>query len=183
METKPNIAHAAADIMNILAPFESAERHRAVQAALMLLGESQIISPKENNNFETNDGTLPSRAQIWLKQTGINSTQLDEVFHITGDQAEIIAASIPGKTDKEKTLNAFVLTGVSRLIAVGDAAFDDKLARQVCKSLGCYNDTNHASYLKDKGNRLAGSKEQGWKLTAPGLSHGAALIKEMATTN
>jgi hypothetical protein len=29
------------------------------------------------------------------------------------------------------------------------------------------------------GNNLAGSKDKGWKLTAPGMKKGADLIKEM----
>ena len=73
----------------------------------------------------------------------------------------------------------YVLTGIARLLATGEPSFDDKAARAACKNLGCLNETNHASYIKDRGNRMTGSKETGWKLTAPGLALGAALIKEI----
>jgi hypothetical protein len=36
--------------------------------------------------------------------------------------------------------------------------------------------------MKDKGNKIAGSKDAGWKLTAPGLVHGATLIKEVTAS-
>ena len=181
--TKPNIAGAATKIVELLTPFDSDERKRAVQAAMTLLGESPISPPNNQSRREhADDGTLPLRAQSWLHQNGVGSDQLEQVFHTDGESAEVIAASIPGKTDKERTLNAYVLTGIARLVGTGDPSFDDKNARQVCKNLGCYNDTNHASYIKDKGNRIAGSKNQGWKLTAPGLAHGASLIKELASS-
>lgn len=63
------------------------------------------------------------------------------------------------------------------MLASGEAKFTDKEARALCTSAGCYDGPNHASTLKARGNWFTGSKEKGWVLTAPGLKHGAALIK------
>jgi hypothetical protein len=63
-------------------------------------------------------------------------------------------------------------------LTTGDATFDDKAARQLCDDLGCYDSANHSVFMGDKGNLLTGSKKLGWKLTAPGLKHGANLIKQ-----
>lgn len=60
------------------------------------------------------------------------------------------------------------------------SSFDDKSARAQCQSSGCYDHTNHATYMKDKGNDLAGSKDKGWSLTNPGLKAGAMLVKQIA---
>jgi len=174
----PNIAEAATNIVSLLSPFNSEERHRAVHAAMTLLGESGhavTIGSPPNGDV----ASLPMRAQAWLKQNGVDREQLEHVFQIDGDLVELIAV-VPGRTDKERTLNVYILIGIKRMLATGDSSFDDKTARKACKDLGCYNETNHSSYLKDKGNRIAGSKETGWKLTAPGLAEGAALIKEVA---
>jgi hypothetical protein len=113
-----------------------------------------------------------------MKKYSVTEEQLGHVFH--GQNAEVIAAEAPGKNAKQKTINAYVLTGVSSLIATGEATFDDKTARAVCKSMGCMNETNHATYMKDKGNVLGGSKNAGWMLTGPGLKSGADLVKELA---
>jgi hypothetical protein len=175
---KPNITEAATSIVGLLMPFDSDERRRAVQAAFTLLGESASNTGKANEDISSSS-TLPARAQSWLRQNGLVREQLEHVFQIGDNVVELIAAAVPGKTNKERTLNVYVLTGIARLLATGDATFDDKTARHACRDLGCYNETNHSSYMKDKGNRITGSKEGGWQLTAPGLSHGAALIKEV----
>ena len=65
------------------------------------------------------------------------------------------------------------------MVATGDSAFDDKSARALCKGSGCYSDANHSVYIKAKGNKLTGSKDSGWKLTAPGLKFGAELVKQI----
>jgi hypothetical protein len=180
MET-PNITEAATTIVGLLTPFNSEERQRAVHAAMTLLGEiGTSLSSSKAPDGDVDVKSLPSRAQAWLRQHGLSREQLDHVFQIENGIVELVAAAVPGKTNKERTLNVYVLTGVARLLATGDSSFDDKTSRTACKDLGCFNETNHSSYMKDKGNRIAGSKETGWKLTAPGLAHGAALIKEVA---
>jgi hypothetical protein len=115
-----------------------------------------------------------------MKQNGVTEDNLSHVFHIDGGAAEVIAGEAPGKSDKEKTLNAFVLTGLAEFLQTGDPKFDDKAARALCKKLGCFGEGNHATYMKDRGNLLGGSKEGGWTLTGPGLKAGAELIKGMA---
>lgn len=176
-------AEAATNLVEILTPFSSEERTRIVQAALTLLGDSPVplsgaSKSVQNSSLDSNTG-LPPKAAAWLRQNSLDQAMLDHVFHIEGDTVELIAPSIPGKSDKERSLNIYLLTGAARLIATGEASFDDKAARSACKHLGCYNDANHSNYLKDKGNRFAGSKDQGWKITAPGLMCAASLIKEM----
>jgi hypothetical protein len=177
-----NIAEAATKIVELLAPFESEERQRAVRAALTLLGEGALptVEPATGRLNDDVDGT-PARAKAWLRQHGVTSENLEHVFHRDGDRVEVIAAGIPGSSTKERTLNAYLLAGISRLLATGDASFDDGTARQLCRTLGHYDHTNHATYLRDKGNKFAGSKEQGWTLTAPGLAQAAALIKQMTS--
>jgi hypothetical protein len=105
--------------------------------------------------------------------------QVERVFDISNQGVTIIAPEVPGKSDKERTHNAYVLQGVSRLLASGEATFEDKDARKFCEDSGCYNKANHALYMGAKGNVLTGSKKSGWRLTAPGLKHGADLVKQL----
>jgi hypothetical protein len=91
----------------------------------------------------------------------------------------VLGGSIPGKSSKEQTISAYILKGVAQLLATGEPTFDDKSARKLCEDLGCYNGPNHAVYMNKMGNSITGSKDKGWKLTAPGLKKGADLIKEM----
>jgi Rieske Fe-S protein len=58
----------------------------------------------------------------------------------------------------------------------GGTDFSEDTARQYCQHLGCYDSPNHSKYLKGFGNKITGSKDSGWKLTAPGLTAAAKLI-------
>lgn len=171
-------------IVELLSPLESEERMRVVSASLMLLGEKPVALGKapEAEPFVEGDSaaTLPPRARTWTKQYGIDMDQIQQVFHVENGTAEVIAASIPGKGKKEQTYNAYILTGIARLLAAGEPTFDDKSARSLCESAGCYDSANHAAYMKNKGNEFTGGKDKGWTLTAPGLKRGAEIIKELA---
>lgn len=171
-------------IVELLTPLESEERMRIISAVLTFLGEKPVslnAATSENKNEEINTemGNLSARARTWIKQNSITKDQLDQVFHVENGIAEIIAASVPGKNNKEKTLNAYILTGAAKLLATGEPNFDDKSARAFCETSGCYDNANHAATLKNKGNEFTGNKDKGWTLTAPGLKAAAILVQEL----
>jgi hypothetical protein len=183
MAAKPKITDVMSKVVGLLTPLDSNERHRVVQAAFTLLGESQpdvsgSRGSKDSDGKEDFQG-FPPRAITWMRQQGLSSAQLQQIFHIQGGQAEVIASEIRGKGQKGKTINAYVLQGLRGLLSSGEPTFDDKAARQLCKHLGCFNNANHAVYMKGKGNMWIGSKDTGWRLTTPGLKQGADLVKEM----
>ncbi len=173
-------------IVGILNNLDTAERQRVVRAAQILLGDSESgpiqsdnVSLTKQGEEEKIDGLNP-QARKWASKNGITQNELDGVFHIDGQKVEVVGSEIPGKGDKGKTHNVYILEGIRRLLETGVASFDDKAARELCKNLGCYNSANHAVYMKEKRKELAGSKENGWKLTNPGLKKGASLVKEIA---
>ena len=175
-------AEVMVEVVNLLTPLASEDRKRVVSAALTMLGETsiapEISQQKASIDIEVmNDGTaLLPRAKTWLKQNGLTSSDLEQVFHTSSAGVEYIAPDVPGNNSKEKTYNAYLLAGISKLLLNGEPNFDDKSARDLCRTLGCFNEGNHANYLKDKGNGLTGSKEKGWTLTAPGLKQAAGLV-------
>jgi len=170
---------AVTTIVDALTPFSSEERHRIIRAALAFLGEAPPTAPTAPEEPVHALGDLPPRARAWLKQNGVASEDLLQSFHLADGNAELIASQLPGKSKKEQTYSAYILTGIGRLLATGDAVFDDKLARSACETYGCYDSANHSAHLRDRGNEFTGNKDKGWTLTAPGLRRGAELIKEM----
>lgn len=170
-----------ARIVELIFPLTPDERRRVIQATLLLLGDAPVDAEKsrEKNGNEQETGDLPVRARTWAKQNGIAKANLEQVFQIESGNVEIVISGIPGKNNKEKTLNSYVLTGIANLLSVGEPRFDDKSARSNCSSWGCYDQTNHSAYMKGKGNVIAGTKEKGWTLTAPGLKRGAELVQEL----
>jgi len=153
-----------------------------------LLGETAPAAPRQTGESSEEsvddaiDGmpSLPSRARAWLKQNGVSAEELQQVFHFESGGAGVIAGEIPGKNNKEKTLSAYALVGLSCFLSTGSAAFDDKSARALCESSGCYDQGNHSYIIKKRGNEFTGTKEKGWTLTAPGLRRAALIVKEIA---
>lgn len=185
--TKTKTTDVLASIVGFLEPMESEERMRIINAALVLLGESAAPAKsgggagvQDNIDFGSNLGDLPPRARAWMKQHSVSGGELEQVFNVVDGVAEVIASHMPGKSKKEQTYSAYVLTGIAQLIATGNANFSDNDARNVCVNAGCYDSGNHATTMKEKGNEFSGSKDKGWVLTAPGLKRGAELIKELS---
>lgn len=171
-------------IVDLLTPLSSEDRARVISASRTLLGEPGVDGMHRGDAGAGEPGvveeaalTATGKAKTWQKQNAITADQLGQVFHSADGKTDVIAAEIPGKNKKEKTLNAYVLSGIKGLLSSGEAKFTDKDARELCTSAGCYDSANHASTLKDKGNWFTGTKEKGWTLTAPGLKHGAQLVK------
>jgi hypothetical protein len=183
--TKKSMTEVVALIVDQLNPLSSEERQRVVQASLMLLGES-FAKPAAKTTDETrlvdedeSGSDLPVKARSWIRQNGLSRDQLGQVFHFGEDGVECIASEIPGKTNREKVRNAYVLSGIARLLEAGDSHFADKVSRKLCEDSGFYDHTNHSKYVKG-GNEFIGSREKGWTLTAPGLKQGVALVQALS---
>ena len=183
-KTATDVTAITTDLYKLLEPLEAGDRKKVIKAALTLLGEEADVEPdrsKKRDEEESGGASmLPAKARMWMRTNGITQDQLGHVFHIEGGTVEIIAAEAPGKNGKEKTISAYILTGISALLQTGEAKFDDKAGRAACDRFGCYQGNNHATILKDKGNVLSGSKDAGWTVTGPGLKAGAELIKGLA---
>ncbi len=185
--TKADLPTIATELYKLLEPHEPDVRDRAIKAAMIMLGGNlQVTAPDKPLSPEVpgedQDGpALAPKVKTWMRSHGITRGQLGEVFHLDDGACEMLPSEAPGKNGKEKTINAYVLTGVSAFLESGEAKFDDKTARDVCRTMGCFNEGNHAYYLKGKGNVLGGSKDSGWTLTGPGLKLGAELIKNLAS--
>jgi hypothetical protein len=178
-----DITSITTQLFKLLQPLGGDERQRAIKATLTLLGEEgtmELDKPKKRDEEESAmDSSLPAKARTWMRTNTITQEQISQVFHVENGTVEIIAAEAPGKNGKEKTINAYVLTGIAALLQTGEAKFEDKAGRASCDQFGCYQGTNHATILKNKGNLLSGSKDGGWSLTGPGLKAGAELVKKL----
>lgn len=169
-------------LYDLLEPAEPAERKKAIKAALTMLGDDTSVANENAEKGEPSgedEGDFNAKTRSWMTRNNVTTEQLNHVFHIDGETVDIIADSAPGKNQKEQAINAYVLTGIAELLKTGEAKFDDKSGRAACKKMGCYGDTNHATYLKKPGNILSGSKESGWTLTGPGQKAGAELVKQI----
>lgn len=175
------------EIIRQLSELEPDARQRTLAAAQAFFGVAH--SPTVATQISCSDVSatdelaVPLKAATWMRQNALTREEVEKVFHISENSAEIIAPTIPGRSKKEQTFNCYKLLGVSKLLANGSTDFDDKEARELCESQGCYDAPNHATNFRNKGNDLAGSKEKGWTLTSPGLKSAGALVKELAANS
>lgn len=183
--TNRKTTEVVAQIVELLTPLDSEERRRVIKASMVLLGEGGVAvagSSNEDAGSSRSDteenSVISARGRVWMKQNNVSEDELQQVFHLNNGDADVIA-EIPGKNKKEQTYNAYVLTGLAKLLSIGNAVFDDKAARGLCESAGCYDQANHSVTIKQRGNEFTGSKEKGWSLTAPGLKRAGMLVKEI----
>jgi hypothetical protein len=113
------------------------------------------------------------------EELDVSSEELDQVFHF-GDEGTFDLLHSPGKSKKEQTTNTYILTGLGRYLAANDRSFDDATARGFCETIGRFDSTNHATYVKKNKGEFSGDKTKGDSLTNVGVKRGAALVKEVA---
>lgn len=183
-----SLAEAAAKVVEVLNSFSSEERLRIVKASLTLLGD-EINTPSaqsrgSHGSEQTEDESdseiskIHKQAQQWMRRNTITAEQLEHCFHF--DNGQVIPIALPGNatTKREQTVNAYIAVGLASYLANGDASFSDATARKFCEQSGCYDLANHITAVKALKNRVTGSKTTGWKLTAPGLTAAAELVKQ-----
>lgn len=77
--SKNKAAEVTTKIVDLLEPLDSAERQRAVNAALMLLGETQTPSAaRETETFKKQTGVVSlegqqPRVRSWLTKNGVTA--------------------------------------------------------------------------------------------------------------
>jgi hypothetical protein len=175
-------------LVQILSGLSALEREKAISAAKILLAESvpsairasQEVPPTEAEEYS---GGIAPKAATWLRKNQISREQLDQIFSLDDNTFDVIAAKMPGKSKRQQTVEAYIICGLKAFLQTGEPNFTDKGGRQLCQKIGCYDRPNHYNYIKAFGNRIGGAKDSGWKLTNPGLTDAAQLIKQIAGNN
>jgi hypothetical protein len=185
--TTPTITQATGQIYDILQHFSPEDRQKIIQAAFTLIGDqppstkstpvpvmAASVGPMGHSDSPAQSNATATR---WMQQHNLTRKMLEPYIHIDGDEAAVIGLPPTIKSRAERTTAAYLLLGVASLFASGSPSFADEAARQLCQEQGCYDQSNHAKICGTFGNRLRGSKKEGWRLTAPGLTAAADLIK------
>lgn len=176
------------EVIALLRPLSDAARVRIVDAALVFLDSTRVVesaAPRRRSSAEGDAGgmqtnsDLPRRAQIWVGQNNLSSELIDSVFHRSPAGVELIVNTLPGRTNKDRVIQGYLLCGARSLVESGEPRFADDDAREFCRLLGFYDRDNHATYMKALGNLVVGSKSAGFELTQPGMRAAADLIRSL----
>ncbi len=184
VKTLPEIVN---DVYVLLEPLDSDNRQKVVGSVMALLGDNpQAFTKKpsvggyDGGGSSYGDKSLGLKAQRWMQQNHISPELLEEIFHCENGEVEFIACEVPGSGKKGQSKNCYLLAGVRSLLANDEAKFTDAEAVLLCKHVGCYDAKNHAATRSDLGNTVAGTKNSGFTLPAPGLRAAAEVIKQMS---
>jgi hypothetical protein len=176
-------------LVELLAALPTLEREKAISAAKILLADSTSSSTSEDHQRSHGDAGGESidgfsgKAVSWTRKNGLSREQLDQLFSIEDNTFDVIAAKMPGRSKRQQTVEAYIMCGLKSFLQTGEPNFTDKEGRQLCQKVGCYDSPNHYNHIKAFGNRIGGSKDGGWKLTNPGLSEAARIVKELTPTS
>lgn len=180
---KPDLPDVMKKLFELLDPLEADDRDKVVKSAFALLGQpvkvgvaGSSVAPEVDPAPESGL-SIGTKAARWMKQNGISSDQLSDVFHSGDDGVEVIAASVPGSSKAMQTQNCYLLVGIANFLAGDSPTFGDSEAVDLCKHMRCHDTNNHAGHRKSM--NLSGTKAKGWTLTAPCLRSAAELVKEM----
>jgi hypothetical protein len=181
-----NAVAAVPKLVDLLVGLNSEERKRAISAAMTLLGDSPVATstagasmPRGGREYaEAGDG-ISAKAVAWMTKSQITREQLEHVFSIDEKSIDVIAHKMPGDSKRKQTAEAYVIAGLMAYIQTGDLQFTDDAARDVCRKVACYDQANHANYMKAFANWIGGNKNS-WKLSNPGLTKAAEIVKTIA---
>jgi hypothetical protein len=188
MKTDKTQSTTAVDVLpklvQLLADLPTPEREKAISAAKILLADSMASGGNKNHEEPHVDATtipgISGKAAAWLQKNHISREQLDQIFSIDDKTFDVIAARMPGKSKRQQTAEAYIICGLKSFLQSGEPNFTNKEGRLLCQKVGCYDRPNHYNYIKAFGNRIGGSKDTGWKLTNPGLTDAAIIVRQLA---
>lgn len=182
-----NITTITTEMYELLEPLDSTERQRTLKATLALLGESfGEIGGQDTRNKETRGEELPQHgdglgenAARWMRQNQISRSAIDQLFHIDGNNVDLIVRSVVGNSRREKTLNAYLLVGIRNLLNTDEPRFTEKEAIEFSHLVDAYDRNNHTALRNAIGKRMSGDRSSAFTLTVPGLRDAANLIRVM----
>lgn len=120
-------------------------------------------------------------AQRWMQRNGFRAEQLTLIFSVGGDEIDLVANKVPGKSTRARMRSVFLLKGVAAYLAGGAPRFPHDKAKETCMHYDAYDGPNFSTYLKGFAPEISGSKESGYTLTPRGLTGAVTLLKEMVT--
>jgi len=142
------------------------------------LGEPEQVARPGETSTDFSDG-ISSVAQKWMTRNGLNAAQLGRVFSLGGDEIDLIAESVPGKSKRQRMHSVILLKGVAAYLGSGAARVPHQQIKETCLHYNAFDGTNFATYLKDFAAEVSGTTESGYTLTARGLATATRLVKEM----
>jgi hypothetical protein len=116
-------------------------------------------------------------AKKWLTRNGFEPNGLSAVFSLGGDEIDLIAKAVPGKSKRERMRSVFLLKGVAAYLGSGAARFTHEQIKEAGLAYDAFDATNFAVHFKSFSSDVTGTKETGYTLTARGLAAATEMLR------
>jgi hypothetical protein len=180
-EVQTRVLNYVASKLKLASPTAEQERRKRHEPEPADNADDADESQAEDNENATEEtGGISPAAKRWLTRNGLKPNQISSVFSIGGDEIDLIAETVPGKSKAGRMRNVFLLKGVAAYLGTGAARFTHEQVKEACLHYDAFDYANFASHIKDLSSEVSGSKDAGYVLTARGLAAATKLVKEMA---
>ena len=162
-----------------LATQQSFSRTRNLQQQGEQSSASRVTTdPGELAVAQEAEGISPS-GRKWMVRSELDSNQLGAIFSIGGEDIDLIAKQVPGKTTKDRMRSVFLLKGIASYLSTGAPRITHGPVREACSHYDAFDTKHFAKYLKSFSTEISGSKATGYSLTSRGLAEATELVKGM----
>jgi hypothetical protein len=147
--------------------------------------EEIILQPRTEASFETNsvaddelEGISPA-GRKWVARNGIKPSKLMSIFSLGIDEIDLVSKSIPGNKKSQRMRNVFLLKGIAAYLGTGTARFTHEQIKEACLHYDAWDGPNFSANFKSLSGDVSGGKDNGYTLTAKGISEATILVKSM----
>ena len=173
-EAQTRVLNYVAAKLNLAIP-TAPQKHKIADIA----DEADESNVENNENAtEETEGISPA-AKRWLTRNGLQPKQISTIFSIDGDEIDLIADTVPGKSKAKRMYNVFLLKGVAAYLGAGAARFTHEEVKEACLHYDAFDAGNFATHVKDFTAEISGSKETGYSLNARGMAAATKLVKSI----
>lgn len=141
----------------------------------------QLSTPAVTKNDEDDGGLegISPVAKKWMARTELSAKRLGKIFSLGMDEIDLVAKKVPGDSKTQRMRSVFLLKGVAAYLSTGVARVMHEQAKEACLHYDAYDVANFAKNLKGMASEVGGNKEQGYTLTARGLTSATEMVKQL----
>lgn len=134
----------------------------------------QIPTSEESDELDD----ISAVAKKWMKRSGLSADTLSNLFSIGGDEIDLVAKKVPGKTKRDRMRSVLLLKGIAAYLASGAARVSHEQVKEACLHYDAYDNTNFSKYLKGMAADISGTTKSGYSLTARGIASATEIVRE-----
>lgn len=162
--------------LRLQSSFDAGPGRTAVQIEPVVAPVGRPLSQAEDEGGL--EGVSPV-AKRWMTRSGLAAEQLSELFSLGGDDIDLIARTVPGKSKSAKMRSVLLLKSIAAYLSSGAARVTHEELKEASLHYDAYDGSNFARQLASMASEVSGTKESGYSLTARGMAAATELVKSL----